>query len=552
VQRHFRGFSDRSKKKEIEFASNQVIRDVDVLRDHIVEILNAFETREKQRKQVEGERKASTCDSLTSEWKIKHRLVKLRRQRAKQEQNIKGRGATVMQAIIRGFLARRSVRFLSAQRHDEKMQLAATAIQARAIYIITKKRVESKRKKERSESATHIQRIYRGWCERLFTRAYARRVENLVQKVRAATLLQSNSRGMLQRLRSTREQRRHLREEAAKKMQGRCRIMLARKTSMRLRKEKEEEEAAVMIQSVIRGRIDRKLVSEKRARRAEQEKLRARIEMERVIDEAVSISLKASQSALSWSDIANEAFLHAKAERLRQEEEKRRREEEEERLRQEEEKRRREEEEERLRQEEEKRRREEEEERLRQEEEKRRREEELEKLRKEEEKKRKEEEEEKLRKEKEKKRKEEEEEKLRKEKEKERKEEEEEKLRKEKEKERKDLVEEEKIEKEEEVVKVEEEEKEVEEEAAAATATTTTYDESVESSVVSIQKLVRGAIGRRIVKEKRNRRLEILRKNLSYLDKQPTQKIKKKRVGRPDRKYGSAVHYPVSETTAKE
>jgi len=294
VQRHFRGFSDRSKKKEIEFASNQVIRDVDVLRDHIVEILNAFETREKQRKQVEGERKASTCDSLTSEWKIKHRLVKLRRQRAKQEQNIKGRGATVMQAIIRGFLARRSVRFLSAQRHDEKMQLAATAIQARAIYIITKKRVESKRKKERSESATHIQRIYRGWCERLFTRAYARRVENLVQKVRAATLLQSNSRGMLQRLRSTREQRRHLREEAAKKMQGRCRIMLARKTSMRLRKEKEEEEAAVMIQSVIRGRIDRKLVSEKRARRAEQEKLRARIEMERVIDEAVSISLKAS------------------------------------------------------------------------------------------------------------------------------------------------------------------------------------------------------------------------------------------------------------------
>ena len=85
LQRHFRGFADRSKigvsDREIDFAPNHVIRDTEKLRTHILEMLNAFESEEKQKKQAEIERKASACDSLTSEWKIKHRLVKLRRQR---------------------------------------------------------------------------------------------------------------------------------------------------------------------------------------------------------------------------------------------------------------------------------------------------------------------------------------------------------------------------------------------------------------------------------------------------------------------------------------
>eukprot|EP00938_MAST-03A_sp_MAST-3A-sp1_P003764 g3764.t1 len=274
-------------------------------------MLNAFESEEKQKKQAEIERKASACDSLTSEWKIKHRLVKLRRQRTKREGDIKKRGATMMQAIIRGFLARRAVRFLFVQRRDETMQMAATA--------------------EEEE---------------------------------------------------------------------------------RLRKEKEEEE------------------------------------------------------------------------RLRKEDEERLRKEEEERLRKEEE----------------------EEERLRKEKEER------------------------LRKEKE------DEERLRKEKE--------ERLRSKEEEEEVELVKEEKedeVEKEEEVeVEYIEKEEEEEEEKDG-----TEDESSVESAAVSIQRIARGLIGRKVVEEKRNQRLEILRKNLEYLDKQPTQKIKKRKIGRPERPYGSAVHYPL-------
>ena len=494
VQRHFRGFADRSKlgipdtERKIDFAPNRVIRDTKLLRVHILEMLSAFDTQEIQKKQAEIERKASSCDSLTSEWKIKHRLIKLRRQRTKREDNIKTRCATMMQAIIRGFLARQSVRFLSAQRRDETMHIAATAIGARAIYIITKRRVEAKRKMVRSESATNIQRVYRGWCERLFTRAYARYVEKLVQKVRAATLLQSNTRGMLLRLRSSRERTRHLRENAAKTMQGRCRIMLARKTSARLRRERDECDAARKIQSVIRGRIDRKIVAAERARRAEQERLRARIQMERAIDDAVSVSSNAYHSALRSSDEANEAFL-AVVKKIQLEEE------------------------ERLRKA-----KEEEEERLR---------------------KAKEEEEERLRK-----AKEEEEERLRKAKEEER-------LHKEKEKDKVDTEEgkEEAQEKEEEAVPEHiKEEEEQEEKDDDVKIHQNVEDESVESAAVSIQRVVRGAIGRREVEEKRNKRLEILRKNLEYLEQQPTQKIKKRKIGRPDRKYGSAVHYPLPKS----
>ena len=46
VQRHFRGFADRSKigisDREIDFAPNHVIRDTEKLRTHILQMLNAF------------------------------------------------------------------------------------------------------------------------------------------------------------------------------------------------------------------------------------------------------------------------------------------------------------------------------------------------------------------------------------------------------------------------------------------------------------------------------------------------------------------------------
>eukprot|EP00940_MAST-03C_sp_MAST-3C-sp2_P002772 g2772.t1 len=213
----------------------------------------------------------------------------------------------MMQAICRGFLVRRWIRFLRTQHHDEIHNQSARVIQTRAMKMHTKKRIRLKRMQVRRKNATDIQRVYRGWRGRMFVKAFIAAFLDVKREIRAAIKIQSvfRQRRAQLRLRSGvaafsvgGDDKVTSQKAAAQMLQGRCRIYLARKKSNSMRETRRRNTAAVKIQSNARGAIERTNIYHRRMeeeRKAREAKAKADAEHERLRKEVALREMEAAR-----------------------------------------------------------------------------------------------------------------------------------------------------------------------------------------------------------------------------------------------------------------
>jgi len=201
------------------------------------------------------------------QWKRKAIRKQKQRSDKRRRKALKNRVSTRVQALMRGWMARRAFRMLIKMSHDEKMSQAATKIQSQARVFTTKQSLKAVLEKH-VECAKKIQRVYRGWDTRLFVDYIRSELRQRMKRLEASIAIQTLFRGhrakvLVSDMRAA---------KAATVLQCAFRSHQARTETMGKKVQQQQEverreRAATKLQAINRGAKSRQLVKEKKRRR---------------------------------------------------------------------------------------------------------------------------------------------------------------------------------------------------------------------------------------------------------------------------------------------
>lgn len=192
------------------------------------------------------------------QWKRKALLKQKQRSDKRKRKALKNRVSTRVQAIMRGWMARRAYRMLVKMNMDEKMSMAAIKIQSQARVFTTKQSLKAVLEKH-VQCATDIQRVYRGWETREFVNYIRAELRYRMKRLEATVAIQTmyrgfQAKGAVKEIRSTKAamvlQCAFRSHQAREQMAGKKLIHEQEEQ----KKQKQRAKAAVKIQSISRGR----------------------------------------------------------------------------------------------------------------------------------------------------------------------------------------------------------------------------------------------------------------------------------------------------------
>lgn len=190
------------------------------------------------------EQKDADLDQLPP-WERKDlaRQRALARRRAREQLQLKA--VMRVQAIARGFMGRKAMRYMRTLEQEERQHEAATYIQSHA-RVYTARAAEIRKYQMKVEKSVVIQALFRGYLDRIVVAVIHQRLDEYTRLVENAVRIQSSARTFLARKRVQAAQA----HEAATLIQSILRTRHVQREIVH----QQQEKAATLVQSLIRKR----------------------------------------------------------------------------------------------------------------------------------------------------------------------------------------------------------------------------------------------------------------------------------------------------------